>query len=144
MPLDGHKKPRPRRHDMTPSLSPDLVVSDVNRSVRFYKDALGLLEEDRVDTPDGPVFAMLAREGCRIMLETAKTQIDEIKGFLAVHGPRATLTLYLTTPNLEADQARLRKAAVAFDGPVTRPYGMKEVSFRDPDGYNWTIGEKVA
>lgn len=129
---------------MTPSLSPDLVVNDLNRSIRFYKDALGLLEEDRVETPEGLLFAMLAREGCRIMLETEKTQVDDIKGFLAAHGPRATLTLYLTTANLETDQARLRKAGVTFDGPVTRPYGMKEVSFQDPDGYHWMIGEKVA
>ena len=129
---------------MTTSLSPDLVVSDLPRSIRFYQEALGLVEEDRVDTPDGPIFSMLSREGCRIMLEVAHTQGPEMKERIAAHGPRATLTLYLSTSNLETEQKRLKKAGVSFEGPVTRPYGMKELSFRDPDGYNWAIGEKVA
>jgi uncharacterized glyoxalase superfamily protein PhnB len=129
---------------MPTSLSPDLVVSDISRSIRFYKEALGLAEEDRVDTPEGTVFAMLSREGCRIMLEATETQTDLMKTHLAAHGPRATLTLYLATESLLAEQKRLQKAAVSFEGPVDRPYGMREVCFRDPDGYNWTIGERVS
>jgi catechol 2,3-dioxygenase-like lactoylglutathione lyase family enzyme len=129
---------------MTASLSPDLVVTDVERSVRFYREALGLSELDRVPGPNGPLWVMLSREGFQIMLESA--QNPDLKDFLAKHGPRprATITLYVSTPNVASEESRLKKAGVAFDGPVTRPYGMKEVSFEDPDGYCWTIGEKVS
>ena len=46
-------------------------------------------------------------------------------------------------PSIAAEQARLVKAEVKFEGPVDKPYGMREVSFDDPDGYCWTLGEKV-
>jgi uncharacterized glyoxalase superfamily protein PhnB len=128
---------------MSGSLSPDLVVSDIVKSAAFYKAALGLAEEDRVETPEGPAFFMLGREGFRIMLEPIRTQPPAMQEVLA-SGIRATLTLYLSSEKLDAEVARLRKAGVSFEGPVTRPYGMKEVSFRDPDGYFWTIGERVA
>jgi uncharacterized glyoxalase superfamily protein PhnB len=127
---------------MTGSLSPDLVVSDIAKSASFYKAALDLVEEDRVDTPEGPAFFMLGRDGFRLMLEPIRTQPPEMKALLS-EGPRATLTLYLSIEKLDAEIRRLERAGVSFEGPVTRPYGMKEVSFKDPDGYFWTIGERV-
>jgi predicted DNA-binding transcriptional regulator YafY len=36
-----------------------------------------------------------------------------------------------------------RGAGIRYEGPVTQPYGMREVSFQDPDGYNWAIGQKA-
>ncbi len=130
---------------MNASLSPDIVVADVERSARFFREALGFEEVDRVKGPDGLVFSMLARDGFRIMLEAAAT-LDaagrrRFETEKAV--PRATITLYMAVPDVAAEQRRLAAAGVAFEGPVTRPYGMKEVSFHDGDGYAWTLGEKV-
>jgi uncharacterized glyoxalase superfamily protein PhnB len=57
--------------------------------------------------------------------------------------PRATILLYLSVDDLAAEERRLKAAGVRYEGPVTQPYGMREVSFEDPDGYAWAIGQKV-
>jgi uncharacterized glyoxalase superfamily protein PhnB len=128
---------------MTVSLAPDLFVSDLERSVAFYKKALGLEEIDSVSGPDGRIFSMMAREGFRIMVESPKS--PGTAEMQKRHGstPRATILLYLSVDDLAPEERRLRGAGVRFEGPVTQPYGMREVSFEDPDGYSWAIGQRV-
>jgi catechol 2,3-dioxygenase-like lactoylglutathione lyase family enzyme len=130
---------------MAISLSPDLIVTDLDRSARFYAAALGLAEEDRATGPEGAFFAILAREGLRLMLETPKSPDPGTRALLSAHGgrPGATINLYLSVDDLGAERSRLARAKVEFEGPVDKPYGMREVSFRDPDGYWWTLGEKI-
>jgi catechol 2,3-dioxygenase-like lactoylglutathione lyase family enzyme len=129
---------------MTTSLSPDLFVSDLERSVAFYKKALGLEEVDRAAGPDGPFFSMLSRDGFRIMMESPKSPGAKELQRRGGATPRATILLYLSVDDLAAEEHRLKGAGVRYDGPVNQPYGMREVSFEDPDGYFWAIGQKVA
>ena len=118
-------------------------MSDLERSVTFYKKALGLEELDRVAGPEGPFFSMMSREGFRIMMESPKS--PGTQEMQRRHGstPRATILLYLSVDDLAAEERRLKAAGVSYHGPVTQPYGMKEVSFEDPDGYAWAIGQRV-
>jgi catechol 2,3-dioxygenase-like lactoylglutathione lyase family enzyme len=131
------------RTTMPASLSPDLFVTDIKRSVDFYKKALGLEEVDSLAGPDGPFFSMLSRDGFRIMLESPKS--PGTQEMQRRHGstPRATVLLYVSVDDLGADERRLKDAGVAYEGPTTQPYGMREVSFQDPDGYAWAIGQRV-
>jgi len=130
---------------MSASLNPDLIVTDLERSVRFYAEALGLKEVDRVTGPDGPFFALMERDGFRIMMETPKSPDPTTKGLLERQGatPRATVNFWTLVPEVAAEERRLKAAGIAFHGPVVKPYGMKEVSFQDPDGYLWTLAERV-
>ena len=128
---------------MTDSLAPDLFVTDLERSVAFYKKALGLEEIDSATGPDGRFFSMMNRDGFRIMVESPKSPgtVEMQKR----HGstPKATILLYLSVGDLSAEERRLKAAGVPYHGPVTQPYGMREVSFEDPDGYSWAIGQPV-
>ncbi len=130
---------------MPASLNPDLIVTDLERSVRFYANALGLKEIDRVAGPDGPFFALLERDGFRIMMETPASPDPTTRGVLerAGRSPRATVNFWTLVPDLSEEEKRLKTAGVAFHGPVVKPYGMKEVSFQDPDGYTWTLAERI-
>jgi PhnB protein len=132
-----------REDGMTARLSPDLFVSDLERSVAFYKKALGVEELDRVAGPDGAFFSMLGREGFQFMMESPKS--PGTQDMQKKHGstPRATVLFYLSVDDLVPEEKRLRQAGVRYEGPITQPYGMKEVSFQDPDGYAWAIGQKV-
>ncbi|HKC11175.1 MAG TPA: VOC family protein [Vicinamibacteria bacterium] len=56
---------------------------------------------------------------------------------------RTPTPIYLSVDDLTVEERRLKAAGVKYEGPVTQPYGMKEVSFEDPDGYAWAIGQKV-
>jgi len=130
---------------MNAQLHPDLLVSDLERSVRFYREALGLTEIDRVAGPEGPFFALLERDGLKMMLETEKSPDPTTRGLLERQGsaPRATVNFWTMVPDLAVEEKRLRAAGVPVHGPVVKPYGMKEVSFHDPDGYLWTMAERV-
>lgn len=56
-------------------LCPPLLVSEVERSIRFYVD-LGFTEVARVNGPTGaPIQAALVRAGYRIILEVPRTVI---------------------------------------------------------------------
>jgi len=130
---------------MSANLSPDLIVSDLERAVRFYQQALGMKELDRVAGPDGPFWAMLERDGFRLMMETNASPDPTTKSLLERQGasPRATVNFWTNVPDVAAEARRLDGAKVRYHGPVTKPYGYKEVSFQDPDGYTWTLAEKV-
>ncbi len=129
---------------MTTSLSPDLFVSDIERSVAFYKGALGLEELDRAAGPEGPFFSMLGRDGFRIMIESPRS--PGTQEMQKRHGakPRATVLFYLTVDDLVSEEKRLQTAGIRYEGPLTQPYGMRELSFEDPDGYAWAIGQKAS
>jgi PhnB protein len=129
---------------MATDLSPDLFVSDLERSMAFYKQALGLEELDRVVGPDGsPFFSMLGREGFRVMLESPRSPGTQEMQKRHGRTPRATVLFYLSVDDLSPEERRLAAAGVRYQGPVTQPYGMREVTFEDPDGYSWAIGQKV-
>ena len=53
------------------------------------------------------------------------------------------MLFYLSVDDLAAEEKRLQGAGLRYEGPITQPYGMKELSFEDPDGYSWAIGQKV-
>ena len=56
-------------------LCPPLLVSEVDRSIRFYVD-LGFKEVDRVNGPTGaPIWAALERSGYRIVVEAPRTLV---------------------------------------------------------------------
>jgi uncharacterized glyoxalase superfamily protein PhnB len=115
-------------------LAPNVLVTDVERSSRFYQ-AMGFAELDRVTTPEGTLaWAMLQREGQRFMIERAQP------------GQRlaATLSFYLSVDDLEAEIRRLAAGRIEHTAPETRPYGMREIAWRDPDGYDWVAGQQVA
>jgi uncharacterized glyoxalase superfamily protein PhnB len=132
---------------MTTNFSPDILVSDVDRASRFLQDALAFKELDRVGSPSDPVWAMLARDNQRVMVEAARVAEDpDTKSLLARQGGRlgASVHFYVSVDDLDEEIARLRAAGVEFAGPVHKPYGMREVTFRDPDGYSWMVGQRVA
>jgi catechol 2,3-dioxygenase-like lactoylglutathione lyase family enzyme len=131
---------------MTTSFSPDLLVSDVDRASRFLQLALAFKELDRVGPPSGPVWAMLARDNQRVMVEAAGGAEDpDTKRLLSNQGGKlgASVHFYLSVDDLDEEVARLRGAGVEFQGPIHKPYGMREIAFRDPDGYSWLVGQRT-
>jgi catechol 2,3-dioxygenase-like lactoylglutathione lyase family enzyme len=142
--LERDKTPR-EEETMPASLNPDLIVSDLDRSVRFYTEALGLKEADRVSGPEGPFFALLERDGLRLMMETPASPDPTTKSLLERQGrtPKATVNFWTIVSNVAAETKRLDTAGIRYHGPVAKPYGYTEVSFQDPDGYTWTLAEPV-
>lgn len=131
---------------MTTSFSPDLLVSDVAKASRFLQAALGFKEVDRAGPLGEPVWALLMRDNQRVMVEAHNAHDGDTREVVARAGGRlgATVHFYMSVDDLDREIVRLRDAGVSFTGPKTQPYGMREVRFRDPDGYSWMVGQRLA
>jgi catechol 2,3-dioxygenase-like lactoylglutathione lyase family enzyme len=114
-----------------------LVVSDLDRSRRFYRDALGLEEVPRPPnfTFHGAWFRFGEHE-LHLLSEAHSTggagQPD------AGAGEERGLTHHLAfeVADLAAACARLAEAGVLLTGgPMPRGDGVRQVFFLDPDGY---------
>ncbi len=122
-----------------------LVVSDVERSRRFYRDALGLEEVPRPANFrfEGAWFRFGGTE-IHLLAEAHATggagQGEAGSG--VSHG--LTQHLALEVDNLDAACGQLAANGVTLDGgPMPRGDGVVQVFFRDPDGhvlelFEWT------
>ena len=122
-----------------------LVVSDVERSRRFYSEALGLEEVAR---PPNFTFAgawfRFGEHELHLLAASDTTggagQGDAGAG--AAYG--LTHHVALEVDDLEAARARLTEAGIALSGgPMPRGDGVTQVFFLDPDGhvlefFQWT------
>jgi glyoxylase I family protein len=114
-----------------------LVVADLDRSRRFYAEALGL---DEVARPPNFAFdgAWFRFGGTEIHLLSDA----HATGGAGQHDPGAgvergmTHHLAFEVDDLEATCARLAENSVALEGgPMPRGDGYVQVFFRDPDGH---------
>ena len=124
-------------------LTPNLVVSNVERSVAFYRDVLGSAVEASVPDAAPFVFAWMKRGSVDLFLNAPEAAIEEYPAFKdrPIGG---TLTLFFET-------AGIREAYAALEGKVkvvmpleVKWYGMTEFAFEDPDGYLITFAEREA
>jgi hypothetical protein len=129
---------------MLKQISPLLQVRDLVASVSFYGQKLGF----QTGSTDGG-FSAIRRDDCVIYLaqktkdadvtnKAARAAIDSWCNYdLHIHCQPGTLdTLY------EEFRAKGVPMPVGFEGgPVTRPYGVRDFSVLDPDGYDIVFGE---
>jgi catechol 2,3-dioxygenase-like lactoylglutathione lyase family enzyme len=58
-------------------------------------------------------------------------------------GKRFQLTVWVE--DLESAMAALREKGVVFlTGPETKPWGLRTVTFEDPAGHSWEVGQDVS
>ncbi len=123
-------------------LTPNLVVRNVEASLKFYREVLGL--EKAISVPDQSpyVFAAVSNGAIEIFFNDQKTVAAEYPKLAANIG--ASLTLYIETDNLQDVLDRVQKAAAKISMPVTDQfYGMREFAFEDVDGYTITIAQRI-
>ena len=128
---------------------PNLLCTDITRSIQFYRDILGLklgltVDADRNFSQDGsivedPVFAILEWQDAQIMLQTAASLSDELEQILPDQAPSASGTVYFRGFDGSQILSRLPEANV-LKGPDLNWYGMKEIYVQDPDGYILCLG----
>ena len=103
-----------------------LTVGDVERSTKFYRDAIGL----RFLFSAGPSLAFLDLGGVRLMLSAPEGDFT----------PGSSTVLYLKVRDIEAEYAAMRGRGVDFvDAPhLIAPmpdHDLWMTFFRDPDGH---------
>jgi len=115
-------------------LSAGFTVNDLERSMRFYIEALGFTVKERWERDGKLNGVMLVAGTC----ELALGQDDWAKGRHRAKG--AGFRLYAATAqDLTAIAARIRAHGAAAEGPLVAPWGARIVSVTDPDGFQITI-----
>ena len=123
-------------------LCPLLQVFDMPASLAFYRDLLGF-EVVEAAPPVGQVdgdahdWVWLHRGTVNLMLNTAydpdaerPPAPDAVR--VAAHADTA---LFMGSPDVDAMYDYLRGRGVGVEPPTVAPYGMKQLSLRDPDGF---------
>ncbi|HVH29117.1 MAG TPA: VOC family protein [Vicinamibacterales bacterium] len=126
-------------------LTPLIQVFDMPASIRFYRDVLGFV----VVTASGPVpdcgWALLRRNTDEIMLNTQYE--DEDRPAVPDESRRKThndTCFYFGCYDLDAAYAHLQANGVAAQKPSVAPYGMRQLYFTDPDGFNLCFQHPVS
>ncbi len=108
-------------------VAPVLRVSDLARSLSYYRNQLGF---DVEFTYEG-FYAGILRDGCRIHLKCSAPLARDQKAYEAA----GHLDACFGVQNAEALASRFARAGAVFSVPLrSMPYG-KEFYVRDPDGY---------
>jgi lactoylglutathione lyase len=123
-------------------ITPNLLVSSVERSLAFYVDTLGF--ERGMTVPDASpfAFASVTSGPVEIFFNDAAGAVKEYPAF-AGKPIGCTGTLFVEMQGVDALHDRI-KAAVTVVMPIeTKFYGMREFAIEDPDGYVLTFAERV-
>lgn len=123
-------------------LTPNLVVRNVEASLKFYREVLGLEAAMTVPEQAPYVFAGVSNGAIEIFFNDQKTVGAEYPKLAEKIG--GSLTLYMEVDSLQAPLERVKKAGAKISMQVTEQfYGMREFAFEDVDGYTVTIAEKM-
>ena len=128
---------------------PLLQVFDMPTAIHFYRDVLGLKVDamSQPDRGDDVGWVMLKGKGVELMLNTAYDEGERPAApdpaRVATHGDTG---LFFGCKDLDAAYQHLRGHGVDLKEPKVAPYGMRQLSFKDPDGYGicfqWPANQK--
>jgi lactoylglutathione lyase len=112
-----------------------LYVTDLDRSLAFYRDLLGVVGTRRSDT-----YAELVLSNCRLGFYDRRAAPD-----LLGREPRGSgAELLFLVDSVDDEVDRLVRAGVrVLTGPVDRPWGHRTVHLEDPDGHVVELAEEI-
>lgn len=107
-----------------------LFVADLERSVAFYRDVIGLPFK-----LEGDGYVEFATRGVKFGLYD-RNRLGELTGHGAEAPGRPGGEVVFLVEDVDAEAVRLRAAgATILKGPVDRAWGHRTVHVEDPDGF---------
>jgi lactoylglutathione lyase len=115
-----------------------LFVADLERSVAFYRDVIGLPFKLQ-----GDGYVEFATEGTRFGLYD-RNRLGELTGQGAELPRSPGGEVVLLVEDVDAEAERLRGAgATILKGPVDRAWGHRTLHVEDPDGFVVELAEEI-
>ncbi|UZP67734.1 VOC family protein [Desulfovibrio mangrovi] len=135
------------------SLTPNLMVADVARSLQFYCDVLGFTFEMGVAEEGGPIatdrsaeqdfiYAMARNGGACLMFLERNAFARDLPAF-AGKAPGSSATFYMELDNLDGLHEQLHGTVTEVKAIGNMWYGMREWYIADPDGYVLCLAEAL-
>jgi uncharacterized glyoxalase superfamily protein PhnB len=127
-------------------LTPNLVVSNVEACMNFYRTVFGF--QTAITVPDKPpyVFGSVVSGGdggVEIFFNDKKAVAEDYPA-LGAKPAGGSLTLYIEVEGIEEILAAVKKSGAKVTMPLKEQfYGMREFAFQDPEGWEVTIAERV-
>jgi PhnB protein len=124
------------------SVTAYLALSDAGSAIEFYQRALGAVELYRLPMPNGKIgHAELQIGDSRVMLSDESPEWGN-RSPKSLGGSPITLCIY--TEDVDA----LARRFVEAGGETVRAlanqfYGDRSGTFRDPEGYLWTLAQHI-
>lgn len=119
-------------------LCPLLQVYDMPTSLRFYRDLLGfqVVRQAPEGAGDCCDWAWLRAGDANLMLNTRYEADDRPPTPDSTRqAAHEDVGLFLGVDDVDAVFQILRARGLELDPPETRPYGMRQLSLKDPDGF---------
>ena len=114
-------------------IAPFFIVRDVMLSIAFYKDRLGF-ELTFLGPDDDPYFAMLKRDGVRLMLKAITPDVQPMPN--PSRHPWARWDVYIDTPDPDALAQEFASRGVSFREPLgINSDNLRGFEITDADGY---------
>jgi uncharacterized glyoxalase superfamily protein PhnB len=126
-------------HHLT-KLTPNLVVTNVERSLNFYRDVLGFTVQTTVPDASPYVFAIVQSGGVEIFLNAPDPALAEYPA-LTQRSIGGTLTLFIQVDDVRAAHEALKDRVTIVMPLETKWYGVTEFAFTDPDGWVITFAQ---
>lgn len=124
------------------SVTPNLIVQDIDRATTFYRDVLGFSIKTTV--PDAPpfVFVWLERDEVPVFLNDPGAVEQDMPG-ARTRVPGGTATLFFVVSDVDAYHQTVSPRARVVMPLKTQFYGMREFAIEDPDGHILTFAQRV-
>lgn len=119
--------------------SPSFTANDLEKSIRWYRDVVGFVVGERWEQQGKLIGCELRAGNVSLMIgqDDWKKGRDRVKG----QGFR----LYCgTTQDVDALARQIRERGGKLDSePADQPWGSRDFSLSDPDGFKITIGRET-
>jgi len=122
-------------------LTPNLVVSSVERSLAFYRGVLGFSVAATVPEQAPYVFAILQSGPVEVFVNAREAAAEEYPAFRdrPIGG---SLTLFVEVASIRSVYEELKESVRVVMPLEKKWYGVTEFAFEDPDGYIITFAER--
>ncbi len=123
-------------------LTPNLIVSNVDRSLAFYEGVLGFTRGMTVPEQSPFVFAAVTSGPVEIFFNDRSTVAKESPQMAGL-GFGGGNTMFIEITGVDALHDQVKEQVKVLMPLVTQWYGMREFAIADPDGYVITFAERI-
>jgi uncharacterized glyoxalase superfamily protein PhnB len=127
---------------MIKTLTPNLMVEDVNQTITFYEDVFGFELSQTVPEEGKFAWASMRSGDVEVMLQERSSLSEELPVFenTPIGG---SLTFYLRMNDLEGFYEKIKDQVTILQELHTTFYGMKEMAVKDLNGYVFVFAESI-
>jgi predicted enzyme related to lactoylglutathione lyase len=119
-------------------ISPVLLVSDLERSVAYYRDQLGFECEVYGEPPD---FATATRDQATILLALCAEPARIVPNWQIVHN---IWNAYIRVDDVDSVYREVQERGAGIDYTIyNAPHGFREFGVQDPDGHDLAFGQPL-